>query len=590
MSAFSNTAGGWLVFGVRHNNGVHEIVGVIEVDKVQNEILSTLRSGQKLNRVISVQESIIQEGPSTLLVFYVPEARRQDKPVYLNNDIKQSYIRRGGGDERCRPEEIQRFIRDASDERYDCEVIEADVESFFDPESLRWYRRIFDERNPGNETASHSDVEFLHHWGLVIEKAHSLSPTRAAVILFGSGPVVRQYLPRPVVDCQWVPAEWSGSLPDQRWTDRIVAEDNLIRTWQTLVQKFMQHSEQPFQVDPASLRRDDLPPDYLAFRESAINLLIHQDYADHQRTPMIQFYRDRTVLRNPGDSFADPDELLDPVEKPLRNPRIVSAFRRIGLSDQAGTGFRTIFRMWQNLGHVPPIVENDKARKSFALHLLKEILLSEEQLLFHANLGVRLSDPGAKAFAIACRTGELRLQDVRAVTGLPNREAQAVLDRLLVEVLVAEVVPGNRAYVQLAEHLVEQLADLKALEDGQANLVTDQPDTKPVDLVTDQPDTKSQKSVTAQHPPLRKLSDTQWKIVIMCDVARSVTYLMERLGVTHRSFFRRTHLEPLIKGGVLKMIFPDQPNHPNQAYVLTEVGVELVARRAGGTKNGGTDE
>ncbi len=54
VSAFSNTAGGSLVFGVRDANGVFEIVGVVEVDKVQNDFLSVLRGGQKLNRVISV--------------------------------------------------------------------------------------------------------------------------------------------------------------------------------------------------------------------------------------------------------------------------------------------------------------------------------------------------------------------------------------------------------------------------------------------------------------------------------------------------------------------------------------------------------
>lgn len=47
VSAFANTTGGWLVFGVRDHKGTFDIVGVIEVDKVQNEFLSTLRSGQR---------------------------------------------------------------------------------------------------------------------------------------------------------------------------------------------------------------------------------------------------------------------------------------------------------------------------------------------------------------------------------------------------------------------------------------------------------------------------------------------------------------------------------------------------------------
>ena len=68
VSAFANTAGGWLVFGVRDDGGVFEIVGVIEVDKVQGEFLSTLRSGGKINRRIAVREDMLETDGKTLLV------------------------------------------------------------------------------------------------------------------------------------------------------------------------------------------------------------------------------------------------------------------------------------------------------------------------------------------------------------------------------------------------------------------------------------------------------------------------------------------------------------------------------------------
>ena len=51
-------AGGWLVFGVRDHGGTLEMVGVMQVDKVQNEFLSTLRSRQKINRAIHVAEDL----------------------------------------------------------------------------------------------------------------------------------------------------------------------------------------------------------------------------------------------------------------------------------------------------------------------------------------------------------------------------------------------------------------------------------------------------------------------------------------------------------------------------------------------------
>ena len=143
VSAFSNTEGGSLVFGVRDGVGGFEIVGVLNIDKVQNDFLSALRGGQKLNRVIAVDERLIEDDDKVLLVFHVPEAHRRDKPIYLRGDIRKSYIRRGAGDEQCTAAEIERLLRDATDERHDGGTVDLDPECCFDDASLRWYRKLF---------------------------------------------------------------------------------------------------------------------------------------------------------------------------------------------------------------------------------------------------------------------------------------------------------------------------------------------------------------------------------------------------------------------------------------------------------------
>ena len=117
-----------------------------------------------------------------------------------------------------------------------------DAEEFFDLESVRWYRRVFGERNPGRHQAL-SDVEFLNEAGLVVEHGEHLVPTRAAVLVFGRPRHVRRILPRPVVDCQFI---------DQRWTDRIVVEENPIQAWLTLFACYKRHATHPFGVDAAN--------------------------------------------------------------------------------------------------------------------------------------------------------------------------------------------------------------------------------------------------------------------------------------------------------------------------------------------------
>ena len=604
VSAFANTEGGWLVFGVRDGAGGFEIVGVLNVDNVQNDFLSALRSGQKLNRVVAVDERLIEDDGKALLVFHIPEARRQDKPIHLRGDIGESYIRRGASDERCTGVEIERFLRDAAYERHDGGTVDLDAERCFDDKSLRWYRKLFDDRNPGHdETLSH--VEFLHHWGLVVEAGDRLVPTRAAILLFGTAPAFRQLLPRPVVDWQWSRGNWSEELADERWVDRLVIESNLVETWKVLLDRYLQRAEKPFSVNAETLQREDSPPDYIAFREAAINLLMHQDYADHTRKAVIRFFDDRTQLWNPGDAYASTDELLEPGERDVRNPRIVAAFRRIGLSEQAGTGMRAIFGNWRRLGRVPPIIDNDRTRKAFQLTLLKEELLSREQLLFQAELGVHLDDTEAKAFAFACLHDRLGSRDVQAVAGLSGADALAVLNRLASQALISPLEGAETPMFVLAEHLRERLGgighvdelasagvpglvtdqagpDLERLVTDQAGpepgrLVTDQARPEQADLSTEQADRPSGSLFTAQAESLTELSANQRKIIEICDVPRSLIAIMAAVGVSGRWYFRRRHLDPLLRGGVLRMTHPDQPSHPDQAYVLTDAGLALKA-------------
>lgn len=149
VSAFSNTDGGWLIFGVKEKGSEFKIVGVIDVDKVQNEFLNTIRSKEKISAFIPVQEDKLTIEDATILIFFIPEARREDKPIHLNGNMGKSFIRRGGSDQRCTDLEIRRFVREASPDPYDCEHLDIDFQNCFDDDSIQWYRQLWQIRNPG---------------------------------------------------------------------------------------------------------------------------------------------------------------------------------------------------------------------------------------------------------------------------------------------------------------------------------------------------------------------------------------------------------------------------------------------------------
>ncbi len=373
VSAFANTRGGWLVLGITQQGERFEVSGVIEPDKLQNDFLSVLHADGKVNHDIDVEEHRYLHDGKVVLAFHVAENPRTRKPVYLDGDIRRTFIRKGAGDYRAQPQDIERLLRDATADRWDGQSFtRVDLAEALHSGSLKWYRDRFHATNPGFNVEQ-TNQDFLYDWGYLVKDAGQLLPTRACIALFGSLRAVRNLLPRPILDVQFLGYGGQDEMPETRWIDRLVCEENILQTWQQLLAKYLFFMPKTFRdIDPATLERRDAPAGFRVFREAAMNLLIHQDYGDHTRKAVIQFFTDGIKLWNPGDSFGDNAHLLEPGEKEVRNPAIAMALRRIDMCEQAGTGLRMMRREWQALGHAAPVYANDRSRKAF------ELLLSDK--------------------------------------------------------------------------------------------------------------------------------------------------------------------------------------------------------------------
>jgi len=547
VSAFANTEGGHLVFGVKEANGAFTITGVIDADKVQNSFLGQVRDLNKISGILPITASAHNMPDGMVLVFFVPEAVRNQKPIYVDGNPKKAYIRRGSRDDTCNGDELLRFMRDGAPTRYDAEPVAIDLTHCFDSASVRWYRDSFSRSNAGRDDAD-DESAFLRKRGFIMEQDGKLMPTRAGLLVLGAAEVLPQVLPRMVVDLQLYRRAAADYSPVTRWDDRVAIDGNLVQAWRTIVDFYFRHSERPFSIDAQTLRRSDDPPDYVSFREAAINLLIHQDFSDHGRVPVIRIYGDGIELYNPGDAFESREKLLDPGDKQTRNPSIVGAFRRIGLSDQGGTGIGAIYESWRRLGYLPPELQNDKAEKSFRLRLTKQKLETEAQLVAMASLGVNLTTAQAAVFAYLLQRGEANIADIKALTGLSGPLARGLAQALSAQVLVEPVADGD-ARIRLAAHLRERFSP------------------------------SEQDAV----PEIPRLSDVQWKLISHSDVPRSMNELLQITGYKHRGHFRKAHLQPLLEAGIMRTTTPDK------RFVLTDSGIQLKAWRALNSPAGRTD-
>ena len=561
VSSFANTKGGSLVFGVKKDGPDFEVVGVMNVDKVQNDFLTALRQKEKFSSIIEVQDELHSVEGKDLLIFYVPEVNRTNKPIFLNGDIKRSFLRKGACDVKCSEEELKRLLNDASKERYDSTTVDYDISKCFNSKDIAWYRRQY-ESKAGNRTyADLSDEDFLFQFGLLKETPLGRKPTIASILLFGQDGYLRGQLPRPVIDCQRYLYR-SDSNDEERWHDRTVCDHNLVQSWASIIEWYYRFAEIPFEVDPKTMQRKDHPVDYVAFREAIVNMLIHQDYSDHTRKPVIQHYKDLTRFWNPGNAFASVADLLEPGEKETRNPLIVTAFRRIGFSENAGWGLRDVFRSWRNLGHVPPVITNDKSKKSFELVLKQEILLSPDQLKFQKTIGVHLSEEEAAAFAYACKKlAPFSLSDMKGVLNKPAGNCLAIVNQLVNQVLLSRIDENN---FELAPVMKQKF---------QAEVQTQIDSTHTHDGGHDG-------GHDGVHDGVHdKLNDTETKILYACIKAKSTPELLAELGYTSRTRNYRTALSSLIDNGFVHMTQPDKPRSKSQKYIISEKGTQVLKKQ-----------
>ncbi len=324
VSAFANSGGGWLVFGIREAAEGFQVCGLPDLDKLLNEFSTVCRSPEKFSRPLDVQPKQYLIDDKQVLAFYVRQISRFDKPLRVRVKKRwESYIRVGSGDHRCTEEEEARFLRDASYETFDTTACEDATLEDLDEEAVRWLRGSIALRQPERSYPELSTEEYLANIGLLRGDGQL---TNAAGLLLGQEHLIRRLQPGGIVDFRLFHNPW-GAEQQRRWDDRELCEGNLVTTVRTLSERIQRLVPQPFAMEDNGIQHRAQSPDYLAFREALVNLLVHQDYTDRIRMATVLWYLDRAIFENPGDSFVELEEMLAGGTSKRRNPLLVQVMR-----------------------------------------------------------------------------------------------------------------------------------------------------------------------------------------------------------------------------------------------------------------------
>jgi len=223
--------GGYLIFGVSEIDGRFEITGVENPEKVHSDFITTLRS-DKFNTALSAKSDKKNFKEGTVLVYYIPEMPRQAKPIYYDNDIRNTFIRSGGTDQRAKKKEIEKFLRQASESSSDSMVFEGSTLEDLRQDSITKFINLFESVTQDESLIALEKEELLIRKGfLKREEDSSLKVTAAAILLFGTDIALVNYFPHYKIDYFEIPGTIWGGVEERRWDHRIRPESNLFETY-----------------------------------------------------------------------------------------------------------------------------------------------------------------------------------------------------------------------------------------------------------------------------------------------------------------------------------------------------------------------
>jgi len=210
VCSFANTGGGWILLGVAQHGKQFEIEGVDNPEKEEQDVINTLRGGEKFSTFLAFRAELHKIDGKHVLAFYIESS--PNKPVYFNGTLNNTFVRKGSSDQRATDSEIAAMLHDASFGWKSEETIKGTSFKDINPASLASYRqqiRAFDESFLYN---GEKDREFCEKTGIM----ENGLLTYGGLLMLGKRESVRRYVSNFFIDylvksssngfaCGWTP-------------------------------------------------------------------------------------------------------------------------------------------------------------------------------------------------------------------------------------------------------------------------------------------------------------------------------------------------------------------------------------------------
>lgn len=320
ISAFANTLGGFLIFGISDDN---QIVGLETPDKDAELISEIIKT--RLNPIPEFKISFHTEDGNVLLIVQV--FKGEETPYYYSGDgLLEAYVRIGNESAKASPIELKRLVLRGRNTTFDSQNSMYKVEDYAFSKLRERYKKW---------TGNSFDEKDLVSFGLATEDGYL---TNAGALIADESPI--RY--SRIFCTRWNGLNKSGgtfdALDDAEYEGSVIS---LIDNGEA----FIKRNAKMMWKKTANSREE--MPEYVerSYHEALVNAIAHRDYLINGSEVHIDIYDDRLEIYSPG-GMPDGSNIQerDPVTVPStrRNPVLADVFNRLGYMERKGSGFAKI--------------------------------------------------------------------------------------------------------------------------------------------------------------------------------------------------------------------------------------------------------
>ncbi len=456
-SAFCNTDGGLVILGIAEENGENVIKGVKNSQKIITDLWNQLSNKNKVSyNAISnsdVQLSLIPELNVEIIIIKVDEAPVDEKPVFLKNDLRDTYIRKGDGDYKATNNEIKAMLRNASSHS-DMSIVNNYTFNDLDINSVISFKEKVAARYPEKKYTDLSTIDFLKSIGIIKTNklTNEVQITKAALLFLGKYNAIREIFPSYHLDYI------NKKDAVNRWLDRLVSDEpneveiNIYNFYYMVYEKLRGLIFDSFKLDENGVAIKTSGTD-IVFREALVNMLAHADYEMEGRSLRIEVNNAWCKFKNPGKMLVRKAQFFKGGESLPRNQGIMTMFRLLGLSERYGFGGSEIYKY---------AVENDYRIPSVnSTYEYTELIIWQVDLI---DSYPELSDKEREIFNYIIKSREgLSKQKLKKMSNLSDHYIRKILNKLIDEDKVEVSGKGPSTKYILKRSSIEALANIQLL-------------------------------------------------------------------------------------------------------------------------------